>query len=140
MTMAVAQLLVQTDRVGEQAEQDEEPDLGDPPHRRREALERRPVGQAHVAEDERREVGREEPRHVDGGAHGIREHGEREDADREEGGRAAGHAAQRQPAEIADRDADDGSTRELEHGDDEQLHHGCESRPACPGRRRRRRG
>ena len=83
------ELLVEARRVGEQAEQHEQPDLGDPAERVGEALERHPVGQAHVAEHERREVRREEAGDVQGRADGIREHGERDDADREEGGRRA---------------------------------------------------
>ena len=81
------ELGAEVSRVGEQAEQDEEADLRQPAHRAAEALERRAVGQAHVGEHERAEVGREEARDVDGGAHGIREHGERDDADGEEGRR-----------------------------------------------------
>ena len=83
--------------------------------------DRRPVGQAHVAEDQCREVGRQEARDMGGGAHGVGEDGEREDADGEQGGRAAGHSPQRQPAQIADGDTDRRSSRELEHDDDEQL-------------------
>ena len=76
---------------------------------------------------------------MDRGAGGIREHRERDDADREEG--RAGHAAQQLATEPADRDADDGPTRELDHRDAEEDVPRPGSRPrGRPERRRRRRG
>src|SRR6476469_8073035 len=109
-------LLVETPRVGEQAEQHEEADLGDPAERVGEALERHPVGQSHVAEHEGREVGGEEAGDVDRGADRIRQDGERDDADREEGGRRAGDAVQQLPTDPAHGTPDEGAPGELDRG------------------------
>ena len=62
----------------------EQADLREPPHRLPEAAHGLTVGDRHVAEDERREVGRHEAARVDDGRRGIGEDTPGDDADGEQ--------------------------------------------------------